>query len=307
LAGAHVIDLAPQADVIIAANNGVEKAIEFGKADKRFKYNLNPPLLMASIQLDEDPHFRKIDVDRNLCDICGACVKVCPTEAFKINGGEGKKDFIYNKERCYGCGICPSYCHVSALKMTEIKMDPYNTLSEMLLLGLKSIEFHFGKNYLRIAEIWDQIKDLLKKLELVSFSIGSGLLSDIEVKDAARLCYKLAGSNIILQCDGIPMSGGRGNIGKNGHNNDELSLHIAKLIEEEKLPVYLQISGGTTELSFENVKKSGLPINGVAIGSYAKKLLIPYIDDVFNDKNFSEAFCMAKSLVETATVSENYN
>ena len=307
LAGAHVIDLAPHADIVIAAKNGVEKAIEFGKKDKRFKYNLKPPILMASIQLDLDPHFRKVEVDRNLCDVCGACVKVCPTEAFKINENEGVKDFIYNKERCYGCGICPSYCHVKALNMTEVEMDPYNTLNDMLLLGLKSIEFHFGKNYLRIREIWDKIKDLVKKLELVSFSLGSGLLSDIEIKDAARLCFELAGSNIILQCDGVPMSGGRSNAGKNGHNNDELSLHVAKLIEEEKLPVFLQIAGGTTEFSFDNVKNSGLPVNGIAVGSYARKLLIPYLNDIYSDQNFSSAFRIARSLVQSSAVSGNYN
>jgi len=102
------------------------------------------------------------------------------------------------------------------------------------------------------------------------------------------------------------MSGGRSNAGKNGHNNDELSLHVAKLIEEEKMPVYLQIAGGTTEFSFDNVKNSGLPVSGIAIGSYARKLLIPYLNDIYNDQNFSSAFRIAKSLVRSAG-GGNYN
>ena len=79
LAGAHVIDLAPKADVIFAARRGVQNALSRG-----MPRHAPTPLLMASIQLDKDPHFRKAAVDYSLCDLCNACVKICPTEAFKI-------------------------------------------------------------------------------------------------------------------------------------------------------------------------------------------------------------------------------
>lgn len=283
LAGAHVIDLAPTADVIFAARKGVQKAISY-------EPSAMSPLLMASIQLDKDPHFRKVEVDYNLCDLCGACVKVCPTEAFKIESHR----FNYFSERCFGCDICPSYCHVDALKMIDTKPSPEETLSEMISLGVRSIEFHFGNNFYKIQEIWGDVKDLVKKLELVSFSIGSELLSDKDIRKAANLCYNLAGGGIILQCDGAPMSGSLTRLTKSGNNTDNSCLHVASIIEEEKLPVYLQISGGTNENSFIKATNAGLNIHGIAIGSYARKLLMPYLT---GKENIEDALKIARLLV----------
>lgn len=285
LAGAHVIDLAPTADVIFAARRGVKRATSH-------KPQAISPLLMASIQLDKDPHFRKVEVDYDLCDVCGACVKVCPTEAFKIEN----KNLKLNIERCFGCGICPSSCHVDALKMIDTVPSPKETLNEMFLLGVRAIEFHFGKNFQKISEIWHEVKNTVSALDLVSFSIGSKLLSNEEIKTAANLCYKLAGKGIILQCDGTPMSGG---FGKNGNNSDSSSLMVAKLIEEQNLPAYLQISGGTNQFSYTHAIENGLNINGVAIGSYARKLVMPYLTDLNTKRKIEKAVKLAKSLVNS--------
>lgn len=289
LSGAHVIDLAASADAIFAARRGIEKALQLFPSPAL-------PLLMASIQIDKDPHFRKIEVDYAKCDLCTACVRVCPTEAFKI---EDRK-FLYQIERCYGCDICPSSCHVNALTLKDTNPTPKETLQEMISLGVKSIEFHFGKGYKRLEEIWDEIKDLVKKLDLVSFSIGSDLLSVEEIKEAANLCYKLAGKGIILQCDGTPMSGGKKV--KDGNNKDKSSLEVAKIIQNEKLPVYLQISGGTDEKSFSRSKELGLQINGVAIGSYARKQLVPYLNKLDDKENLSNAVNVGKNLVNSVVL-----
>ena len=301
LAGAHVIDLAPKADVIFAARKGIEKAI------CRYQSRLVPtPILMASIQLDKDPHFRKIEVDYDLCDLCSACVKICPTEAFEVKNREGEAgkwgngEFIYSVEKCYGCGICPSYCHVDALKMIDTKPTPIETLKEMMLLGIESIEFHFGENFHVLENIWDDVVMVCHgKPLLLSFSIGSGLLSNEQIKNAANLCYKLAGKGIILQCDGTPMSGGIDKKGKTGNNLDNPSLQVAKIIEEEKLPVYLQISGGTNENSFTMANEAGINIHGVAIGSYARKLLMPYLNNLEEKEKLDAAVKIANSLVNS--------
>lgn len=304
LAGAHVIDLAPKADVIFAARRGIEKGHEMARrrdgetansqiAPSPHRPIAGSPLLMASIQLDKDPHFRKAEVDYNLCDLCGACVKVCPTEAFGIETAK----FIYLNQRCFGCGICPDVCHVDALTMIDTKPTPKETLIEMISLGIKSVEFHFGKNYGIIEEIWDEIKDLVKELTLLSFSIGSGLLSDKEIKNAANLCFKLAGRDIILQCDGTPMSGGLEKKSMNGNNSDNKSFQVAKVIEKENLPVYLQISGGTNQYSFNRSIDAGLHINGIAIGSYARKQLMPYMDKLTSPEEIIKAVDIASSLV----------
>ena len=311
LAGAHVIDLAPSADVIFAARRGVQKA-----SSRDMQWHVSTPLLMASIQLDKDPHFRKAEVDYNSCDLCSACVKICPTQAFKI---EDKK-FIYSVERCYGCGICPSYCHVSALEMIDTKPTPIETLKEMLLLDIEAIEFHFGENFQKLEEIWDDVQihvgvgrdqHLHGNKPLLSFSIGSGLLSNEQIKNAANLCYKLAGKGIILQCDGTPMSGGiekkfdeKDKNGQIGYKKDNPSLQVAKIIEKEKLPVYLQMSGGTNETSYAMAHEAGINIHGVAIGSYARKLLMPYLNNLEDEKKLEEAVNIARSLVRSVGVDQ---
>lgn len=293
LAGAHVIDLAPSADVIFAARRGVRKALS--DRQSALSSHLAAPLLMASIQLDIDPHFRKVRVNHDLCDLCGACVKVCPTEAFFIQ----TSGLICLEERCFGCGICPEHCHVSALDMVDIQPTPKEKLLEMKTLSIESIEFHFGKNYLRIKEIWNSIKDLVENLKLLSFSIGSNLLNDIEIREAARLSYNLAGSGIILQCDGVPMSGAVDGNNKSGNNDVKTYLHVAKVIQEERLPVYLQISGGTNHNSYKEALGAGLKISGVAIGSYARKLLMPYLDKLDDMEKFQEALSVAILLVNS--------
>ena len=310
LAGTQVIDLAPKADVIFAARRGIDKALN--SSPPLLPFSPSPrPLLMASIQLDKDPHFRKVEVDYSLCDLCSACVKICPTEAFEVKNREGEAGkwgngaFIYSVEKCYGCGICPSYCHVDALKMIDTKPTPIETLKEMLLLDIQAIEFHFGENFHVLENIWDDVVMVCRDtkachgMPLLSFSIGSGLLSNEQIKNAAKLCYKLAGKGIILQCDGTPMSGGIDKKGKTGNNLDNPSLQVAKIIEEEKLPVYLQISGGTNENSFTMANEAGININGVAIGSYARKLLMPYLNNLEEKEKLDIAINIARALVNS--------
>ncbi len=310
LAGAHVIDLAPTADVIFAAKKGIERAL-------RVQPSLLKPIPMASIQLDKDPHFRKVEVDYNLCDVCGVCVKACPTEAFKVerkDKSENRKQFIYSLERCFGCGACPSYCHTSALKMLDTKPTPKETLEEMIALGITVIEFHFGENIYNLELVLNEIKDLVNKLDLISFSIGSELLSDENIKAAAYLCYRLAGEGIILQCDGIPMSGGGekiyrnmkngNNVGKDASTMDSKCLHVANIIQKENLPVYLQISGGTNQDSFSRAIELGININGVAIGSYARKQLMPYLDDLNDENKLQNAVRIAKDLVQSVGLNQ---
>lgn len=300
LAGAHVIDLAPRADVIFAARRGIEKAISYSAKGGPASAGNHKPLIMASIQLDQDPHFRKVKVNYDLCDGCGVCVKVCPTEAFVIDTFTSY--LLYNAERCYGCNLCPPVCHVNALDMIDVKPAPEETLEEMIKLEVDAIEFHFGKSYKVIENLFEnKIKNLVKGISLISFSIGSELLTDIEIAEAANLCYKVAGKGIILQCDGKPMSGGIEPFKNNGHNIDNACISVAKIIQKQNLPVYLQLSGGTTELTYSNALKANVNINGVAIGSYARKILKSYLTslDIFTNK---EALCRA---LETAKMLVN--
>ena len=53
-------------------------------------------------------------VDYNVCDNCGACVKICVHNALEI-----KDKLTLEKEICVRCGICTQVCPTHALEMKE--------------------------------------------------------------------------------------------------------------------------------------------------------------------------------------------
>ncbi len=55
------------------------------------------------------------DVDEQLCDNCGRCVKACNTMAHAIND----KRHVYDSANCIGCGYCSKVCKNNAIKMIE--------------------------------------------------------------------------------------------------------------------------------------------------------------------------------------------
>jgi len=62
----------------------------------------------------------RVRVDKNLCTQCGACAKVCPTEAAKgiVAGKKLPAD-------CFSCGRCLTSCPVDAIKYTHSKDARY--------------------------------------------------------------------------------------------------------------------------------------------------------------------------------------
>ncbi len=59
---------------------------------------------------------RTIELDRELCFDCGACISVCPTKALRLN-----QDFSLelNEEKCICCEVCVSMCPVRALRISS--------------------------------------------------------------------------------------------------------------------------------------------------------------------------------------------
>ena len=48
------------------------------------------------------------------CTGCGACVKVCPTDAI---AGETKKLHVIDEVQCIRCGTCMDVCKFGAVKV----------------------------------------------------------------------------------------------------------------------------------------------------------------------------------------------
>ena len=56
-----------------------------------------------------------IKVDRNLCDLCGTCVGVCPADCINLDVHQLSVD----DEECIKCKNCVIICPVRALKYEE--------------------------------------------------------------------------------------------------------------------------------------------------------------------------------------------
>jgi electron transport complex protein RnfB len=61
-----------------------------------------------------------IDIDKDACIGCGACIDRCWMEALKMDGDVAVRDFI----RCIGCGICRCVCPTDAMKIVRREKAP---------------------------------------------------------------------------------------------------------------------------------------------------------------------------------------
>lgn len=55
-----------------------------------------------------------LQVDKERCTSCGACISPCPVEAIRFQP-DWSVEFI--EEKCVGCGICAIACPVRAVKL----------------------------------------------------------------------------------------------------------------------------------------------------------------------------------------------
>ncbi|NOZ81809.1 MAG: ferredoxin [Candidatus Micrarchaeota archaeon] len=53
-------------------------------------------------------------LDREKCNVCGACVGVCPRLALELNTA-----LIHSKTLCNLCGLCEKVCPVGAIKVQK--------------------------------------------------------------------------------------------------------------------------------------------------------------------------------------------
>lgn len=54
-------------------------------------------------------------INRNLCDICGTCVAVCPVDAIIV----GEFKVTIDDEKCIHCGNCITVCPIKAISEEE--------------------------------------------------------------------------------------------------------------------------------------------------------------------------------------------
>ena len=66
-----------------------------------------------------------IEIEKELCIGCGACVKDCPGKALAIEEGKA----VYKRE-CIHCGHCVAICPVNAVSIPEYDMEEVEEYKE---------------------------------------------------------------------------------------------------------------------------------------------------------------------------------
>ena len=244
-----IIDIAAKNDVINAAKNGIIRS------NKNMR-------ICVSIGLQSDIHLTKAIINNQKCNFCGQCLSICPQNSIYT---EDNKIQI-NEKNCIGCSKCINICPNNAIFSEHKYKTPCSMLLPVLSEDINYVEFHCSSSNIDlIKESWNQIKSIYKGN--LGFCIDRAKLSDDTVISRIKSMIE-DNDKILIQADGKPMSGGI-----NDYKSNIQAIAFAELIRSNNIINPLIVSGGTNSKTTEFAKLCGVNIDGVAIGSYARKLV----------------------------------
>lgn len=273
-AGCKFFDLSAKPEIVDAAKRGLQ-----GKEG----------YLCVSAGIKGDPHVRKAQIDYEKCAGCHKCEEICPQKTIK--------HCKVKTVRCIGCGKCFSVCRHGAISFKEEAQDLQEVLPPLIEKGIDCIELHaMGENLDEAFEKWNYINEVYDGM--LSICTSRGHLSDEKM---IILIKKMTESRkpytTIVQADGFPMSGGR-----DDYKTTLQAVATAEIVQNAKLPVYIMLSGGTNSKTGELANMCGINYHGIAIGTFARKIVSRYLEreDFLKNKHvFNEALKIAKELVDT--------
>ena len=272
-AGVDYIDVAAEQSIVKAARNGISWAKKvFGTS----------PGLMISISDGKDIHFRKAKFDPLKCptDCPRPCEKICPTSAIHFSGIKVNK--------CYGCGRCISSCPLNLISEYEFNLSNNDLPKTLKLIRPDAVEIHTDINridsFVKVANLIKNSGIKLKKIS-VSCGLNQSKKKPIDLKTALWDRYEILLEHnvpIIWQLDGRPMSGDLApTTGKD-------TVKLWENIGSQLPPGLIQLAGGTNAKTHEFLKTNNFP-DGIAFGSYARKIMQPLIEYAYkNNKKLYE-------------------
>ena len=216
--------------------------------------------LMVSFPLDEDPHFRKIQVNQD-CIHCGLCEPTCPTTVFSLP----ESKLITEAEKCYGCGRCLPVCPTDALYLEPFSVMQ-NLKSALSHPGVSAVEIHSKfADPIMVEPLFTELGPLLKN-KLLSICLQPQNHPQQQVAEFLTAFSKHSIYPLIIQVDGNPMS---------ATADPKASLPAIQAAEQFyqhtvlSFEHYTTLSGGINQHTAQLIRGNNA-INGVGIGSAAK-------------------------------------
>ena len=278
-AGFNMIDVSAKSDAINSAKSGIKKA---GKE--------NDVAICVSIGLPDDIHLKKAVINLQKCTACKECINICPQNALFC---EDEKIYA-DEKKCIGCSRCAYICKNDAVIFEHKYKAPYTMILPLLAENIDCIEYHCSIDDENIIhDNWNKIKSVYDGC--LSICLDRSKLGDDKIIFLLKEMIK-DDNNIIIQADGKPMSGG-----KDDYKSNLQTVAFAEIIRNNNLPAHIILSGGTNSKTTKFAKECNISVDGVALGSFARKLVKEYIssDDFFLDKlKQQKAINIAQNLLE---------
>lgn len=277
-AGCKFFDVCAKQEIIEAAKKGLQNREGY---------------ICVSVGIKGDPHIRKSQIDYTKCSNCHKCEETCPQKAIKYSK--------VKQSRCIGCGKCFSVCKHNAISLIDKEQDLKEVLPTIIDMGIDCIEFHVMNNDLQIENLkekWNYINSIYDGM--LSICTSRGHLSDEQM--VTRIKNMIKGREdytTIVQADGFPMSGS-----KDDFKTTLQAVATAEIVQNAKLPVYIMLSGGTNSKTAKLAKMCEINYNGIAIGTFARKIVNNFIereDFLRNKYVFDDALKVAQQLVDTVS------
>ena len=291
LAGCKGFDISANASIIEACKRGIDNAFEL--SSEHLKINDTRPIITVSVGMPGDHHVRKAYIDPDKCIKCNLCIPTCPTDAIP-------ETLRIINNLCIGCGNCEAVCppKFSAISYKHNSKELRKLLPQCIEAGAESIELHAGvaDDNTTLNE-WQIVSDCVPN-GMVSMCLDRYHLTNVHLIDRIRLAKEIAGDRLIIQADGIPMSGGTDDF-----NTTLQAIAIADIINKElkvkdrqykKLPIL--ISGGTNSNTGNLARQCGVNFSGITIGTHARSVIKPYIGKI----NYFENTQLLKNAVKKA-------
>ena len=276
-AGCRFFDLSARKEILESAQNALKLA------------EVDDAMLCVSVGIKGDPHITKANINESKCIKCGNCFRNCPNDAIYSS-------IIIDEKRCIGCGNCVKKCPTGAISMFDKDVNVKEILPYMVKNGVEVLELHImGHDKSDLASKWKVINDCNPKFASICIdreNFGNKeALSRIKEMIAYRKPY-----TTIIQADGIPMSGA-----DDTFKTTLQAVAMAEIIQNANLPVHIMISGGTNSKTRELAELCGIKYWGIAIGSWARKIVKTQINaDDFWENYFlqDEAQKIAETLIK---------